>query len=228
MIIRNKKTFQKIVSFFITDIKLIIRYCILLWTIPLIFGIPVLICYWNKTLMPYALYITIFSLLTSYEYIFNNILCRDPYEFWAFNIFPHSYKNIFIAKNISNTVIAAVSILFINISMTIIFKLPFSKLAQSLQFFLPTLFLLLIIGNYFSIRSQMGDNKRRGSSLGHLFLQQMILFFSLGFYLLITKVFRNKLYYIIYCLFIVAIYFLSLRRYSSFLIKNKYKILESQ
>ena len=218
---------MKIFNLIFNDVRMIIRYHSILFAIPLYWCAIIAITYFSSNIAPhYSLYLTIFIVLVSYEGIYNNMFVRSKYEFRSFNVFAIPMKRLITTKNISNVCVTFFPVLIINSSLLLIFKLSFFELIESLLFFLPILFVFLALGNYFSVRSQSGEIKRKETSIFYLFIQQITFGILSAVYFVVHNVLGGGLYYILYLGIIIGFYLLSLKLSIKMLNKNKYLMLE--
>jgi len=219
---------MKISKIILNDIKLNVRYYSLLWIIFLWVGFTLLLVYFSEMNKAFLLYFTTVFLLFLYETIINNMYAKAKNEFWIYNILPLSYNQILLAKNISAVICTLFPIISLNIILTFLLKLSLIQFAKSICFIMPTLTILLTIGNYHSIRSQIGEDKRDDLSLNYPFIHQLSLLFSIVFYFLLTKVIKKEIYLISYMIFSILIYISTLKIFLNLLLKKKYQILESE
>ena len=217
----NNKTFSLIVN----DAKLILRYYSLIFVLFWGITIVILIYFFGNIRNDHLLYFSIVVFLFSNEIIFNNIFARSDNEFWTYNILPISNYQLIYAKNISIVLCTFFPLIFINAIITFLLGLSIIQYITSISIAISTITILLTLGNFLSIRAQRGKNKRKGVLLTHIYIYQIILVFSTFIHYKLINLFKLKIYYSIYIIFIGCIYFYALKKYNVILAKEKYNLL---
>ena len=207
-----------------TDMKLVMRNFNIISSVFIYIGFVIVMFYLNQRIKQYPLIITPIWFLIMCEPILNNVLSRSKHEFRTYCVLSIPPADLLIAKNISNAIVITAAILFMNIVISIIVRSSIDTFIRELLIFFPTLFILLIMGNFLSIWSQRGMNKRLMVSTGFMFMHIIVLCSSLLLSRIIIE--HGSWAYAVYLILIIGLFYFSLKKMSLLLLKYRFNIME--